>query len=324
LIKGGRYLEAAARLRALAIDKTGTLTSGIPKVASVVPFDDHTHDELLQRAAALEKHSTHPIGQAIVEHAEKAGIASREAENHRTLTGSGEEATFEDRTFWIGSQRLLHARSANSEKLVNQASEMEETGSSIVAIGCEDHVCGLISLDDTVREEAITVMAELRKLGVEYISMVTGDHPRAAEAIATAVGVDSFSADQMPADKAAKVEALRERYGSVAMIGDGVNDAPALAAATVGIAMGAIGSDAAIETADVALMSDDLSRIPWLILHARRALAVIKQNVAFALGLKLLFIALTAVGLGSLWMAIAADTGASLLVIFNGMRLLRS
>jgi Cd2+/Zn2+-exporting ATPase len=323
LIKGGRYLEAVAGLRAIAIDKTGTLTRGEPQVKAVVPLNNHSRAELLQRAAALELQSTHPIAQAILDCARSEGVQVAAADAYQSLSGRGAEGVVGGKPYWIGSHRLMLERMPSADAAHHQSISLKAAGGSVVAIGSEAHVCGLISVADTVREGADRVIQELHQLGIRHIRMLTGDNQETGQAIAEAVGIDSFLAEALPEDKLRELELLREQYGSVAMIGDGVNDSPAMAAASVGIVMGAIGTDAAIETADIALMSDDLSKVPWLIRLARRTLRTIKQNIAFALGLKLLFVALAACGLTSLWMAIAADTGASLLVVFNGMRLLR-
>jgi Cd2+/Zn2+-exporting ATPase len=193
-----------------------------------------------------------------------------------------------------------------------------------VVVGNESHVCGFVALADTVRPAAKRVIRELRVMGVEHAVMLTGDNKQTAQAIARAAGIEEVHAGLLPADKVAAVEAMVARYGSVAMVGDGVNDAPAMGRATLGIAMGAAGSDAAIETADIALMSDDLSKLPGLVRHSRRTLAIIRQNITFSLAVKVLFVALTFLGYSSLWAAIAADMGASLLVISNGLRLLRT
>lgn len=323
LVKGGRYLEAAASLQAIAIDKTGTLTLGEPSVQEVVPLNHHSREELLERAAALEVQSTHPIAQAILACARREGVKVAAAESYQSLSGRGAEGTVGGQVYWIGSHRLMLERMPDADAAHVQSTSLKSTGCSVVAIGSAAHVCGLISVADTVREDAARVIEELHLLGVRHIRMLTGDNQETGEAIAKVVGVDSFLSEALPEDKLRELHLLRERYGSVAMIGDGVNDSPALAAATIGIVMGAIGTDAAIEAADIALMSDDLSKVPWLVRLSRRTLRIIKQNITFAAGLKLLFVLLAACGLASLWMAIAADTGASLLVVFNGMRLLR-
>jgi Cd2+/Zn2+-exporting ATPase len=323
LIKGGIYVEAPARLKAIAFDKTGTLTEGKPAVAEVVPLNGHDNREVLERAAAMEVRSDHPLARAIVAYAQERGIQPAPAEDFQIVQGKGATARFDGRQFWLGSHRYLEERGQETEDVHHRLEAMSGAGRTVVVVGNEEHVCGLIALADNVRPQARQTLQELRRAGVEHLIMLTGDNQPTAQAIAQETGVDEFRAELLPADKVTAVEALVARYGSVAMVGDGVNDAPALGRATVGIAMGAAGSDAAIETADIALMSDDLSRLPWLIRHSRRTLAVIRQNIAFSLAVKALFVVLTFVGFASLWAAIAADMGASLLVIFNGLRLLR-
>jgi Cd2+/Zn2+-exporting ATPase len=199
---------------------------------------------------------------------------------------------------------------------------MSGAGRSVVVVGNEKHVCGLIALADQLRPETPTVVAELHAQGVDHLIMLTGDNKATAAAIAQKTGIDEFQAELLPADKVAAIEELLAKYGQVAMIGDGVNDAPALGRATLGIAMGAVGSDAAIETADIALMSDDLSKVAWLIRHSRCTLNIIRQNIFVSLAVKVVFVVLTLAGFASLWLAIAADAGVSLLVVLNGLRLL--
>ncbi len=323
LIKGGRYLEEAARLRAVALDKTGTLTYGRQKVEQIVCFEGHTADEVLSRAAAMEAHSLHPIAGAILRRADADGVAVAPADDYRVLPGKGAEATFDGRPFWIGSHRFLHEKMSDEPAAVHdEALRLEDAGHTVIAVGNAQHVCGLISLADEPRGGVRDALAEMRREGIERIVMLTGDHAKTAAEVAQMAGLDAYHADLLPQDKARLVESLRATHGHVAMIGDGVNDAPAMAAASLGIAMAALGSDTAIETADVALLSDDLAKVPWLIRHGRRTLRVVRQNIAFALGVKALFLALAAAGAASLWLAIAADMGASLLVTFNGLRLL--
>lgn len=324
LVKGGRFLEECAGLQAVAMDKTGTLTYGRPVVQQIVALNGHTDDEVLARAAAMERHSQHPLARAILEHVEDLGVQIETAESYRVLSGRGATGLFDGRPFWIGSHRLMHEYEAETEAVHDQAVALEDAGHSIVAVGNDRHVCGLIAIADDVRRDAAETIGTLKRLGIRRVVMLTGDNPETGREVARAVGIDDCRADLLPEDKLREVEALRGEFASLAMLGDGVNDAPAMAAASLGIAMGAAGSDAAIEAADIALMSDDLTKLPWLIRHARQTLAIIKQNISFALGLKLVFVILTFLGAASLWMAIAADTGASLLVIFNGMRLLRA
>ncbi|MEW6015058.1 MAG: heavy metal translocating P-type ATPase [Candidatus Zixiibacteriota bacterium] len=322
LIKGGVHLEAPAQLQAIAFDKTGTLTDGKPEVQQVVPLSGHTGEELLSRAAALEAMSEHPLAKAIMRRAENEQVSINGVANFRSVRGKGAEGDIQGRPFWIGSHRLMHERGGETPEFHQKAEELEDAGHSVVAVGNENHVCGLISISDSMRTDLKKVIDSLKASGIKRTIMLTGDNEGTARAVAEAVGIDEFRAELLPEDKVAAVEELVEKYERVAMVGDGINDAPAMARATVAIAMGAAGSDAAIETADIALMSDDLSRIPWLIKHSRRVLRTIKSNIWFALGTKAVFLALALLGLATLWMAIAADMGASLLVIANSLRLL--
>lgn len=323
LVKGGPFVELPAKLGALALDKTGTLTVGKPRVVEVVPLAGHDERELLERAAALEQRSTHPLARAIVEYAAARGVKPAPAADLRVLQGKGASGRFGDKTYWVGSHRFLEERGQETPEVHAALEAIAASGKTAVVIGNDTHVCGLFALADAVRDEAVVAIRELRALGVRRIVMLTGDNRGTAAAVAAAAGVDDFEAELLPADKVAAIERLLKEHGNVAMVGDGVNDAPALARATVGIAMGAAGSDAAIETADVALMSDDLGKLAWLVRHARQTLAVVRQNIAFSLLVKAAFVVLALAGISSLWMAIAADTGASLLVTLNGLRLLR-
>lgn len=324
LVKGGIYMEAPARIRAIAFDKTGTLTVGRPRVTQLVPLNGHSEEELLVRAAALEAGSNHPLARAIVEEAQSRRLAIPVVQSHQAIPGRGVMAELDGRTIWLGSHRLLTERKlADDERAMQLLDELSDAGSSVVAVGTDEHVCGLIALADQARLEAAQALAELHRLGIRPIVMLTGDNSTTARAIADELGIDEVHAELLPQDKVELVDRLVREHRQVAMVGDGINDAPALASATVGIAMGAAGSHAAIESADIALMTDDLARLPWLVRHARRTLGIIHQNIGFALGLKLLFVLLTFAGVATLWMAIAADTGASLLVIANALRLLR-
>ena len=323
LIKGGVYLEAAGRLDALAVDKTGTLTYGRPRVQRVIPLDEHTPEQLLRTAAAVEADSTHPLAEAIVREAARQDIVVGRAERFRNISGMGVEAVVDGEPFWVGSHRMMHDKKMETERAHDVALSIEDAGHTVVAVGTDNHVCGLMAVADGVRENAAAVVRALKDQGVRRVVMLTGDNEATARDIAARIGIDEWHAGLMPEEKVNAVKDLTRRADGVAMVGDGVNDAPAMAAADFGIAMGAIGSDVAIETADITLMSDEIGRIPWLVRHARRALAVIKQNVALALGIKAVFITLAIFGAATLWMAIAADMGASLLVIFNGLRLLK-
>ncbi|MHB8770493.1 MAG: heavy metal translocating P-type ATPase [Syntrophales bacterium] len=322
LIKGGAFLEEAGRLKAVAMDKTGTVTHGRPEVQRIIPLNGHTEEELLDRAAGLEVHSRHPLARAIVRRAEQLGRSVTPAEDYREFRGRGAQGAIGGRTFWLGSHRLLHEKQMESDEMERKIDALEDAGHSVVVVGNDDHVCGLISVADGVRENALSIVADLKRAGVQKVIILTGDNQGTARAIGEKIGADEFHAELLPEDKLKAVEDAKVRYGSVAMVGDGINDAPALAAASLGIAMGAAGTDVAMETADIALMSDDLSRLPWLIRHGRRTLGVIRQNIVFALSVKLLFMGLALANVATLWMAIAADMGASLLVIMNALRLL--
>jgi len=323
LVKGGAFIELPAQLKAMALDKTGTLTRAEPQIAQVIPLGSHTEPELIARAAALEARSKHPLARAILRHAEKHGIAPEPATDVQLLRGKGLTGVFDGEEFWLGSHRYVLERNQDTPEISRAAEALEADGKTVIIVGNPRHVCGLIAVADTVRSEARDVVRQLHAAGITHVVMLTGDNRVTAQAIAREIGIDEVHAELLPGDKVSKVEELVARYRSVAMVGDGVNDAPALARANLGIAMGTIGSDAAIETADIALMTDDVSKLPWLVRHSRRTLAIIRQNITFALALKAGFVVLTFAGMASLWAAIAADTGASLLVALNGLRLLR-
>ena len=322
LIKGGAFLEGAGRVNVFALDKTGTLTKGLPEVQEIIPLNGHSPDELLARASALEVHSEHPLAAAVLRKAQTADVEPLVAEEFRALKGRGAEAMIEGHLFWLGSHRLLHEKGVEESEIHAHAQRMEGAGHSVVVVGSDRHVCGLISVSDSIRPEASDLVRQLKAAGVRHVAMLTGDNQGTADAVGRAVGVDEVRAELLPEDKVLAVQQLEQSRGAVAMVGDGVNDAPALATATIGIAMGAAGTGAAIETADVSLMSDDLARLPWLVRHARRSLRIVRQNIIFAIGVKAVFMVLALLQVATLWMAIAADMGASLLVIFNGLRLL--
>lgn len=324
LIKGGVYLELMGKLSAIAFDKTGTVTIGKPKVQKIVPLNDHSEADLLAIAAGMEKPSEHPLARAILEKAAEREISPKAAENFQIFKGLGAEGKIGDTNYWIGSHRFMHEQKRKeSEEAHRIANEMEDAGHSVVAIGDFTHICGLFSIADEARSNIYETFSALRDLGIKKQVMLTGDNQKTAESLAKQVGLGDFYAELMPEDKVSAIEELKKSHPYIAMVGDGVNDAPAMATSTFGIAMGAMGTDTAFETADVVLMTDDLSQLPWAIRHARKTLQIIKQNIGFALGIKALFILLALIGYATLWMAIAADTGASLLVVFNGLRLLK-
>nr|MBP9944867.1 heavy metal translocating P-type ATPase [Vicinamibacteria bacterium] len=290
LVKGGAHLEMAGRLKALALDKTGTLTRGEPAVVEVVSWDDHGESRLLERVAAMEARSDHPLARAIVAYAKRQGIAVNPATDFKIVQGKGATAMFGTELYWLGSHRYLEERGLETLKVHRELEAMAGKGRTVVLVGDNKHVCGLIGLGDEVRLESKAMVARLRSAGIEHVVMLTGDNRGTAENIASQTGVDEIAAELLPEDKVGAIERLLAKYGTVGMVGDGVNDAPALGRASLGIAMGAAGSDSAIETADVALMSDDLSRLPWLIEHSRRTLAIVRQNIAFSLLVKATFV----------------------------------
>ena len=324
LVKGGVYMEAPAHLSAIAFDKTGTLTQGKPAIVAIDPLDGHTEEELLARASAMEARSDHPLARAITACAKARGVPIIPAEDFQVIQGKGATARFNGELFWLGSHRYLEERRQETEAVHQLLEARSKAGYSVVLIGNDTHVCGILSIADAIRPETRAALQALKDSGIQHLVMLTGDNEGTAHAIAEEAGVNEVHADLLPEDKVAVVESLVSGYQHVAMIGDGVNDAPAMGRATLGIAMGAAGSDAAIETADIALMSDDLAKLPWLINHARRTLSVIRQNIIFALLVKAIFVIFTFGGLASLWAAIAADMGTSLLVTTNGLRLLRA
>lgn len=323
LIKGGVFVEAPAHLTAIAMDKTGTITEGRPSVKDVVPFDNHTAEQLLTTAAALESESDHPLAKAIVFAAEERKLTVGRVEKFQIIQGKGAQGIVDGKLYWIGSHRYLEERMQETLEVHQQLEKMQGAGNSIVVVGNDDHVCGFITLVDKIRPATKELLTELHELGIQKVVMLTGDNQGTANVIAKEVGIDEVHSELLPEDKVIKVSELVSKYKHVAMIGDGVNDAPALGRASLGVAMGAAGSDAAIETADVALMSDNLAKLPWLIRHSRRALRIVHQNITCSLVVKAIFVMLTMVGFASLWAAIAADMGASLVVIANGLRLLK-
>ena len=325
LIKGGLHLENAGRARVVALDKTGTVTEGRPEVTAVRPLNGTDPRRVLALAAAVEARSEHPLAAAILERARDAGLALPSAEATRAHPGRGVEAMVEGRRVWVGSERLFAELGLGDPAAAGEARQLEEQGSTVVLVAYDEGFLGAIAVSDRLRPEAAASVASLRAAGIGTVALLTGDNPATARAVASALGDPELivEAGLLPADKVTAVRELENNYGPVLMVGDGINDAPALAAATTGVAMGAAGTDVALETADVALMADDLSRLPQLIGLARKSEGIIRGNIGFALLVKAVFVVLAAGGIATLWMAVLADMGASLLVIANGMRAMR-
>lgn len=324
LIKGGIYLEETGHLKTIAFDKTGTLTKGVPAVTDILTFG-REQNELLLITAAIEKGSQHPLASAITRKAEESGLKFNDVsiEEFHSITGKGVKAKVNNQMYYVGSPNFfeeLHGSIPKGRK--EKITELQIQGKTVMVVGTEKEILLFIAVADEMRESSKEVISKLNNMGIETV-MLTGDNERTAAAIGKRVGVSDIRADLLPEDKLNFIKELRRKYQSVAMVGDGVNDAPALAASTVGVAMGGAGTDTALETADIALMSDDLSKLPYTINLSRRALMIIKQNITFSLAIKLVALLLVVPGWLTLWIAIFADMGATLIVTLNSLRLLK-
>lgn len=322
LIKGGAYLEQMGGIRAIAFDKTGTLTHGRPLVTDVLPQSEISEHELLSLAAAVEKWSEHPLAVAIVEKAKQLPLPP--ASNFKALVGRGAQADVNGQTIYVGNSRLFAELGLSLEQTQAALLHLEEQGKTVMLIGSAQSVWGMIAVADTLRSNSKDAVRKLRQAGMKHIAMLTGDNSRVAAAIAGNLTLDAYYSDLLPQDKVTTVQKLTKDYGAVVMVGDGVNDAPALAAANVGVAMGVAGSDTALETADIALMADDLGKLAYVISLSRKTVAVIKQNIGFAILIKIIFVICTFFGYVDLWLAVLADMGSSILVTLNGMRLMQT
>jgi len=323
LVKGGLHLERLAAVRVVAFDKTGTVTTGRLTLDAVHPVDGHTADELLRLAASVESRSEHPIATAIVAAAHARRLGLDLPDEVRALPGLGVEGRVHDATIACGTPRLFTERGAMTPTITALAQEVVRMGMSPIVVARNGTPIGVLGVSDRPKVNAASVVADIRAQGIARIAMLTGDHDAAAQAIGSQLGVDDVRSGQLPADKVAAIEYLRGAHGAIAMVGDGVNDAPALAAADVGIVMGAMGSDAALETADIALMTDELAKVPYTIRLSHATLQNIRVNVAISVVLKAAFMVLAVSGVATLWMAVLADTGASALVVANAVRLRR-
>jgi Cd2+/Zn2+-exporting ATPase len=329
LVKGAHHLEALGKVRAVAFDKTGTLTRGKLKITRVRAAEGTAEEEVVRLAGAVEAGSAHPAAEAIRHEARRRGLALAArgtlARTMEVLEGRGVSAEVEGRRVFVGNRRLFEEiGTAPSALDALLPAERKEASRMVSIVGTTHGVAGVLEMEDELREEAPIAVRALRALGVEHVVMLTGDHPETARAMGAAVGIGEVFHSLLPEDKLDKVRELVDAYGTAAMVGDGVNDAPALALSSVGIAMGAAGSPAAIETADVALMTEDLRKIPAAVILGRRMVSVIRQNVAASLAIKAGFLAMAVAGTATLWMAVAADMGTTLLVIANALRLLRN
>lgn len=327
LIKGGIHLEEMGAIKAIAFDKTGTLTEGIPVVTDYLPLDHTDANEVLAIIAALEKSSQHPLASAIMKKAEQEKLPYQELEieDFTSITGKGIKGRVKGWTYFVGSPNLFDEILMDGipSNIKNTITDLQNKGKTVMVVGTETEILALLAVADEVRGNSKSVIKKLHSLGIHETVMLTGDNTGTANAIGNEVGVSNIKAELLPQDKLAFIKELRNKYNRVAMVGDGVNDAPALAASTVGIAMGGAGTDTALETADIALMADDLGKLPFTLKLSRKALTIIKQNITFSLGIKLIALLLVIPGWLTLWIAIFADMGATLIVTLNGLRLLR-
>jgi len=326
LIKGGRHLETLANVRAVAFDKTGTLTKGKPEITDIMALDSVAPLELVRISAALEDRSEHHLAVAFLDKASayQIDLTQTKVDDFHALTGRGVEGTVDGHKYILGNHLLMEELRLCSPAIERILMQFESEGKTVTALADGNAIIGIIALSDPLRDESERTVKALRDLGVETVTMITGDNRGTAKAIADRVGIRELRAELLPHEKLEAIQQLRVQHGLIAMVGDGVNDAPALAGSDVGITVGSVASDTALETSDVVLISDDLSKIPHAIKLGRRTLAVIRQNIAFALITKGVFLVLGVMGLTSLWLAILADDGATLVVIANSLRLLRS
>lgn len=322
LVKGGVYLEEGRKLKWLALDKTGTLTHGKPAQTDFCVLNDWNELDVRSLAASLASRSDHPVSRALAEAAQRDGIALRDVTAFEALPGRGTRGIIDGKLYHLGNHHLIHEQGRCSDELETRLSALEEQGKTVILLTDEQSVHGLFAVADTVKDSSRQAIAELHALGIKTV-MLTGDNSHTAKAIAAQVGIDEARGDLLPEDKLKAIESMVGKEGAVGMVGDGINDAPALARSDIGFAMGAAGTGTAIETADVALMDDDLRKLPRFIRLSRDTHALLIQNIVLALGIKAVFLVLTLTGSGTMWMAVFADVGASLLVVGNGLRLLR-
>lgn len=324
LVKGGIYLEEMGILRAIAFDKTGTLTKGEPIVTEIKILEEAYEHEILSIASVLEKRSNHPLGNAIIQKAKEKGLdKDLTVENFQSITGKGVYGEVNGTPYYVGSPNLFLEILSTKKDIKQQIAQLQNEGKTVIIVGTKVKVLAIFAIRDEIRNSSKEVVEKLQSIGVEKTIMLTGDNERAAKSIGKEIKISEIKAELMPEDKLQMIKQLKKEYGKVAMVGDGVNDAPALAASTVGIAMGATGTDTALETADVVLMSDELNKLPMTIKISRKTLSIIKTNIIFALSVKLLAILLVIPGWLTLWIAIFSDIGATLLVSLNSMRLMK-
>ncbi|SET63702.1 Cd2+/Zn2+-exporting ATPase [Oceanobacillus limi] len=322
LIKGGTFLESAGSIDAVAFDKTGTLTEGKPKVSEVNPFTI-SEEALISIAFTLEDYSTHPIANTIVTYAKDQGIQPRSGEAFKSIVGKGVQATIDGKIHYAANLRLFEELNLASEDLRKEVETIQSQGKTVVIIGTDQEILGIISVSDTLRHTTVKALDGLKRVGVNQLVMLTGDNEGTAKMISKETNVNRYFAELLPENKVQAIQQLQREGHKVAMVGDGINDAPALATSDLGIAMGGAGTDTAMETADIVLMADNLEKLPHTVKLSRKALAIIKQNIWFSILIKLIALLLIFPGWLTLWMAVLSDTGAAVIVILNALRLLK-
>ncbi len=323
LIKGGTYLELGHKIKAVAFDKTGTLTIGKPTVTNIVQISELSENTLLHLAASLESHSEHPVAEAILSKWKE--LSPKEnllvVDKFETIPGRGITGYINDHLYFLGNHSFAEERKVCNAEIESILKKLEQEGKTTIVLGNQETAIGILAVTDTLRETSVEAIEQLHKLGITTV-MITGDNTTTANAIAKIVGIDDVQANLLPKDKSSAIDILLKKYRVVGMIGDGINDAPALAKASIGFAMGGTGTDVALETADIALMEDNLKKLPFFIALSRRTWQKLIKNISIAIGIKAIFFVLALFGLATLWTAVFADMGASLLVVFNGLSLL--
>ncbi|WP_081905083.1 heavy metal translocating P-type ATPase [Neobacillus sedimentimangrovi] len=322
LIKGGTFLEKAGLITAIAFDKTGTLTEGKPKVTDVKALHG-SEKELLSIALTLEEYSTHPIAQSIVNYANNKGIQSKNGDMFKNIVGKGVQATIENEVYYAGNVKLFEEMNVSLVDVNQFVQELQNKGKTVVMIGTKNQLFGMIAVSDTIRENSVSALQLLKQSGLNQTVMLTGDNEATAKQIAEEANVNRYFSGLLPEDKVDAIKKLQKEGHKVAMVGDGINDAPALATADLGIAMGGAGTDTAMETADIVLMADNLEKLPHTMKLSRKTLTIIKQNIWFSIIIKLIALILIFPGWLTLWLAVLSDTGAALIVILNSIRLLK-
>ncbi len=325
-MKGGKHLEELKNVRVIAFDKTGTLTLGEPYISDVIAFNGFTEKDVLEDAAGVEQFSSHPLSKSILAFAKEKGISPHTMQNYQNISGKGGKATCmvcDDLEHCVGNLKLMDAHDISTEEILEKTEKFEREGKTVVLVSEDKKIMGALAISDRIRNEAKDTISKLNSLGVQTV-MLTGDNQHAASFVAESLGIKEVYGSLLPDEKVQKIQLLKDKHNSVAMVGDGVNDAPSLALSNVGIAMGARGSDVAIETADVALMNDNILNIPAMVELSKKTIKTVKQNVTAALVVKVAFVVLAVFGISNLGIAIAADTGVAILVILNGLRLFKA